>query len=190
MDAEIANRIAAMTKSYYADKESFYNRESIPKTARIRFFLAKVTASAIYGCQVWNFRAHHIKALDNEYKALLKRMTGLTDYKVSWEALIRYCTAHGCTIVPLSIRVQQLQLRYTGHVARMSFERIQKTILYSKHATGGPNPGPKRSFQHNVTTALRNFAVDKGTWEEFARHRKSWKTSSLRMDSSTVWIDG
>ena len=102
-------------------------------------------------------------------------MTGLTDYKVSWETLIRYCTAHGCTIVPLSIRVQQLQLRYTGHVARMSFERIQKTILYSKHATGGPNPGPKRSFQHNVTTALRNFAVDKDTWEESARHRKSWK---------------
>ena len=36
-------------------------------------------------------------------------------------------------------------------------------------------PGPKRSFQHNVMTALRNFAVDKETWEESARHRKSWK---------------
>jgi hypothetical protein len=49
MDAEIIERIAKMHRSYYMDRPKIYVRNSIPKKARLRFFLAKVAAAAIYG---------------------------------------------------------------------------------------------------------------------------------------------
>ena len=103
MDAEIIERIAKMHRSYYMDRPKIYVRNSIPKKARIRFFLAKVATAAIYGCQVWNFRADHIKRLDAAYKLLLKDVTGLKGYKTSWDDIIEFGDRHGCTIAPLCL---------------------------------------------------------------------------------------
>jgi hypothetical protein len=52
LDAEIEIRQHKMTVAFHMDKRKIYFRRSIPKKARIRFFLAKITAIAIYGCQV------------------------------------------------------------------------------------------------------------------------------------------
>jgi len=105
LDAEIEIRQHKMTTAFHMDKRKIYYRRSIPKKARLRFFLAKITAIAVYGCQVWNLRARHLQALHKTYKHLLKQVTGLRSYNIAWEHLIKYGIQHSCKIVPLHLRI-------------------------------------------------------------------------------------
>ena len=45
MDEEISERVAKMSRAYYMGKARTYKRNSIPKKARLQFFLAKVAAN-------------------------------------------------------------------------------------------------------------------------------------------------
>ena len=184
---------------------------------------------------------------------LLKDVTGLKGYKTSWNDIIEFGDRHGCTIAPLCLRVEQLQLRYIGHVSRMTFKKIQKRILYSKvtgpiapppalvdaayiaalaqlpqtvtrgkrrkkgrsadvglpHAAPGSHtpavtresiarahtwnlaqailqtkvPGKRantknvRSFASTFSKTLRNFAIDRETWEDAASYRREWRSA-------------
>jgi hypothetical protein len=131
MDEEISERVAKMSRAYYMDKARIYKRNSIPKKARLQFFLAKVATTATYGCQVWNFRAEHLNRLNMAYKLLLKDVTGLKHYTTSWEDLIAFGHRHGCCIVPLDLRMEQLQLTQEVYRAcnQNDFHTHSKTYL-------------------------------------------------------------
>ena len=82
-----------------------------------------------------------------------------------------------CCIVPLDLRVEQLQLRYIGHVTIMTFTCIQKRIFHSKPPDATFTSKGKRAFSYNLAGALRHFAIDPDTWEETASYRKAWRSA-------------
>jgi hypothetical protein len=102
------------------DKRKIYFRRSIPKKARLRFFLAKITAIAIYGCQVWNLRARHVQALHKTYKP-----SGIVKAEISKKLLL----------ISLFEISKSVFLRSVKIILLISMKSVKKYVEISKNFT-------------------------------------------------------
>jgi superfamily II DNA or RNA helicase len=66
-----------------------------------------------------------MKTVSDDYKKTAMVLDRIVLIDQTSMRLSKYGIEHGCKIVPLHLRIQQLQLRYIGHVTRMSLNRIQ-----------------------------------------------------------------
>uniref|UniRef100_A0A0L8I8U3 C2H2-type domain-containing protein n=1 Tax=Octopus bimaculoides TaxID=37653 RepID=A0A0L8I8U3_OCTBM len=67
--------------------------------------------------------------------------------------------------------LMQSQLRWTGHVARMSDDRLPKRLLFGEQQKGKRSQGgQKKRFKHT----LKPFNIDHATREQSALDRERW----------------
>ena len=68
------------------------------------------------------------------------------------------------------------QLRWTGHVTRMPDERLPKQILYGELQAGKrSHGGQKKLYKDTLKTSLKDFNIQKESWEQIAQDRTKWR---------------
>ena len=69
----------------------------------------------------------------------------------------------------------QSQLRWAGHVIRMSDERIPKVLMYGQLDSGHRNVGrPWLGYKDKLKSNLAAVSIPYGTFEQVALERKDW----------------
>ena len=72
--------------------------------------------------------------------------------------------------------LHQSQLRWAGHVTRMSDERLPKRILYGELQAGARSQGgQKKRFKDTLKASLKDFGIDHNSWETLAQDRSEWQ---------------
>ena len=68
------------------------------------------------------------------------------------------------------------QLRWVGHVHRMSDSRIPKATFYAELPSGTrPNCRPLLRFKDNFKANLLSTGIDPKTWKDLACNRSKWR---------------
>ena len=65
--------------------------------------------------------------------------------------------------------VSSQRLRWLGHLARMTDERIPKKILFGWLPNRRPGHGPKLRWQDKVRSDMKRFHIDEKNWFKIAR---------------------
>ena len=74
-----------------------------------------------------------------------------------------------------------MQLRWTGHIARMDDNRIPKMIFYGELENGTRRVGGQKLRYKDVTKRhLKAMNINVENWEEQAKERSSWRRSLHR----------
>ena len=109
-----------------------------------QLYKAMVLSVLLYGCETWMAYARHIRYLDRFHHLCLRRILGIQwSDRVPNTAVLRRAGIDG-----IEAMLMLHQLRWLGHVRRMSDERIPKQLLYGQLRTGKRNCGrPKLRFQ-------------------------------------------
>ena len=179
VDDEIEQRCKVMVHSYWADARQIYHRYTIPLRARLKVFLAKVTAVGVYGCQAWNIRHKHVKQLESTYYQLLRRLLGFRVYDlVSYEMVIQKGKEFGCQIIPLELHIYMYQIRYLGHVNRRENSNLHKIMMWARVAAGVPiHPMQRVAHRNNYAKAMEALDISTEDWEENSLSRAAWRHS-------------
>ena len=68
------------------------------------------------------------------------------------------------------------QLRWTGHVTRMPYERLPKKVLYGELQEGKRSQrGQKKRYKDTLKATLKDFNIPIVSWEQAAQDRTKWR---------------
>ena len=71
--------------------------------------------------------------------------------------------------------LMRAQLRWVGHVQRMSADRMPKQI-YSELSSGARSRGGQRKrYKNTLKQTLKMTGIDTETWHELAENRTAWR---------------
>ena len=73
--------------------------------------------------------------------------------------------------------VESTTLRLTGHVTRMSNDRIPKKLLYGRLTTGKSSRGNHATYLNQVKSTLRACGIVPAHLETLAASRTEWRTT-------------
>ena len=155
LDKEISVRCQKMKSAYnrYA-REIFQGHLGI--RIKVNLFNLMVVTNGLYGCQVWNLKDKHLRALEATFFSLIRRVFGR--YKCDWSRveIIQYAREHQLSIHPMEWRIAKLQLRYIAHEIRIPEDRVAQypyTMLLR-----GENPRVRGRPEHKYADTIRRAA--------------------------------
>ena len=67
------------------------------------------------------------------------------------------------------------QLRWAGHVTRMSDERLPTKVLYGELQEGKRSQGGQKKRYKDTLKALKDFNIPTESWEQAAQDRTKWR---------------
>ncbi|KAK2550105.1 hypothetical protein P5673_029297 [Acropora cervicornis] len=142
----------------------FVEREAVYK--------AVVLSALLYGCESWTLYRRHTKLLDQFHQRCLRRIMNIKWFNkvTNVKVLQKAKTQSIDTLLTLS------QLRWSGHLVRMSDDRLPKQLFYSELSEGHRLRGrPTLRFKDTLKKSLQNCRITTAHWETTASNRRVWK---------------
>ena len=175
LESEINSRLAKASASFGRLQSRVWKERGLSFQTKINVYKAVVLSSLLYGCETWTLYRKHIKRLDQFHMRCLRRIL-----KVSWQDHISNTEIlQRSRLFGIEAYIMQCQLRWAGHVARMSDERIPKQLLFSELCEGVRARGrPVLRFKDTLKSALSACSIEPSTWPTYATDRSSWRAKT------------
>ena len=72
--------------------------------------------------------------------------------------------------------LKRSQLRWAGHVCRMTDNRLPKRLLYGELKKGKRSHGGQRKrYKDTLKGSLKHYGINPDNWEELAQDRSVWR---------------
>ena len=126
----------------------------------------------LYGCEGRTSYRRHIKALEAFHIRSLQAVLGIR----WWQKVPHTEMFSKAAITPVEHLLVQRQLRWLGHVIRMSSNRLPRRMLYGELSDGQRTANrPKKRFMDHVKAILLRCSIDLSNLEVAAADRDEWR---------------
>ena len=172
IDDDITRRISAASAAFGRLESRLWKERGVRLSTKVAVYKAVVITTLLYGCESWTTYRRHVRSLDQFHMRCLRRIARIKwqDKTPSTEVLRR------CEIPGIEAFVIKAQLRWVGHVHRMSDSRIPKATFYAELSSGTrPNCRPLLRLKDNFKANLLSTGIDPKTWEDLASDRSKWR---------------
>lgn len=173
IDSEIHHRINRAGASFAKLRSRVFDNHDVNIATKILVYNSVVVPTLLYGSESWTCYSRHLKKLEQYHQRCLRRILQITwqDRRTNISVLEE---AHTTSIESMILR---RQLRWTGHVVRMSNDRIPKQVFYSELSVGKRCVGGQRKrFKDVLKVNLKKCNIDVNNWENLALDRSSWRS--------------
>jgi hypothetical protein len=171
-DAEVLRRIQAASVAFGRLKHKVWNRHSLRIDTKLALYRAVVLPSLMYALEACTLYKRHIRKLTAVQLWHLRQLLGIRwqDYVPNVEVLQR------AGMPSIEALLTAANLRWAGHVVRMSEERLPKSVFYGEltegtRAVGGQKLRFKDLLKRNLKVA--DISID--SWEETASDRVTYR---------------
>ena len=174
IDDETDARIAKASVAFGRLRSSVWERKGVSLATKLRVYMAIVLTTLLYASETWTVYQRHAKKLNRFHLNCLRKLL-----KVKWQDKVpdtEILERTGMSSVFTMLR--KSQLRWAGHVTRMSDDRLPKRLLYGELQTGvRSHGGQKKRFKDTLKASMKDFGVDHTSWETLAQNRTAWRGS-------------
>ena len=172
VNEDIKARISKASSAYGRLQERVWKPHGIRLNTKIKVYKATVLTTLLYGAETWTCYRRHVKMLDTFHMRHLRYLMGIKwQDKETNNEVMRRAQMDG-----IEAMLMRAQLRWVGHVQRMSDNRIPKQIFYSELTAGSRNRGGQRKrYKDTLKQNLKLAGIDTETWHELAENRPAWR---------------
>jgi len=174
IDDEVTSRIAKASSAYGRLRSNVWERRGIRIDTKLAVYRAVVLTTLLYASETWTVYARHARQLNHFHTSCLRKLLG-----IRWQDKIPDSEVLGRAKLPsVHMLLQQSQMRWTGHVCRMSDNRLPKQLLYGELSAGKRKVGgQKKRYKDNMKASLRKMGLHTDTWEDVAPNRPAWRAA-------------
>ena len=171
LDAEISHRLVSAVIAWHQLKtRKLWCSKHLTLARKVLFFPTIVSSILLYGCETWPSLGRHTQRLEVFQMNCLRYLCGFTWHDHRTNVSVR----HSCHLPSIASEVRFRRLRWLGHVARMSDERLPVQVLFGQLSGPGVKGCPRDSWRTVVRKDLSNFKVGL-KWYELAQNRRAWR---------------
>ena len=170
IDDEIDARIAKASVAFGRLRSSVWERKGVSLATKPSVFRAIVLTTLLYTSETWTVYQRHAKKLNRFHLNCLRKLL-----KVKWQDKVPDTEILEQTGMPsVFTMLRKSQLRWAGHVTRMSDERLPKRLVYGELQTGVRcHGGQKKHFKDTLEASMKDFGVDHNSWQTLAQDRSA-----------------
>ena len=171
IDEEIEHRIKSATGSFWKLRARVFDNHDLNLSTKTSVYRSVIIPALTYSCETWVPYKRHIRALERIQQRQLRQIMHIKWFhKVSNAQVLQKA---GCKSI--AIIVAQARLRWAGHVARMSENRLPKCVLYGELAEGRRKQGGQlKRYKDVLHETLKSINIQ-DQWEELAQDRNRWR---------------
>nr|VZI49044.1 unnamed protein product [Spirometra erinaceieuropaei] len=131
-------------------------------------YKAVILPTLLYGAETWTVYKKQARRLNQFHLSCLRLML-----KLRWQDGITDIDVLERTgILSVYAMLRQLQLRRSGHHARMDDERVPKRLFYGDVATCSRRQGGQiRRYKDTLKPSLKRLKINPTKWKDLARDR-------------------
>ena len=174
IDDEVNARLAKASVAFGRLNKNVWDRRGITTETKIKVYHAVVLTTLLYGCEAWTVYQRHARKLNHFHTTSFRKLLG-----IKWQEKIpdtEVLTRAGLPSVHTML--MQAQLRWAGHVARMSEHRLPKRLLFGELQEGKRARGaPKKRYKDSLKASLKAFNINPDSWEAAAQDRSGWRAA-------------
>ena len=137
-----------------------------------------VRPTLLYACETWTVYQRHAKRLNHFHTSCLRKLL-----KIKWQDRIsdtEVLRRAGMQSVHTFLKLAQL--RWTGHVTRMSEEHLSKKIIYGELEMGKrSHGGQEKRYKDTLKASLKDFNIQQSQGNKLHRTEQSGEASSVKV---------
>ena len=171
IEDEVAARTAKASIAFSRLRTNVWERNGIRLDTKLKVYKVVVLPTLLYACETWTVYQRHAKKLNHFHQRCLKKLLKIRwhDKIADTEVLKKAKMQSVHTLLKLA------QLRWTGHVTRMSDEWLPKKVLYGELQEGKRSQGgQKKHYKDTLKASLKDFNIPTESWERAAQERTKW----------------
>ena len=172
IDDEVTAKTAKASVAFGRLRTNVWERNGIRLDTKLKVYKAVVLPTLLYACETWTVYQRHAKELNHFHLSCLRKLL-----KIRWqdklpdtEVLKKAKMQSVHTLLKLA------QLRWTGHVTRMPYERLPKKVLYGELQEGKCSQGGQnKRYKDTLKASLKDFDIPTESCEQAAQDRTKWR---------------
>ena len=173
---EIKLRLSKARRAFYGLWNHVWHTRGIGMGTKVNIYKACVLSTLLYGSETWPVTVKQINQLERFHMGCIRWISGTTRRMQHTGRLSNEALRARTGLESIQEYIHQRVLRWLGHVARMSTERLPKKLLFAweQEGTRSRDHGLPR-FRDVANRALKSRGVDKAIWLQLAQDRGEWR---------------
>ena len=172
-DKEVNRRICKASAAFARIRQRVINSHNLRLATKVSVYRAICLSVLLYGTETITVYSRHIRLLERFHIRCVREMLGLT-----WRDKVTHIDMLARVGLPsIECLIGKNQLRWVGHVRRMSEERYPRLVLYGQLSEGmRPAHGPKKRYKDHIKKTMKNFGMRSEDLEADAADRSLWRS--------------
>jgi hypothetical protein len=167
-DRDVQARIHLAAAAFGRFRQRVFENRDLRLTTKIAVYRAVCVSTLLYGSETWTVYRRHVRALEAYHIKCLQRIMGIT-----WRDKVPHNNIYERAVTTsLEAMLRRRQLRWLGHVCRMTANRLPRQVLYGQLHAGDRAPGGQRKrFKDDIKHTLRRCEMSPDRLEGIASDR-------------------
>ena len=170
LDTEISHRIRSAGAAWHSLKAHVWSCKYLTLARKVLIFRSVVLSVLLYGCESWPALKSHIGRLEGFQMNCLRYLCGFTWLDKRSNVSIRFL----CKLPSLEQVVTHRRLRWLGHTARMSQNRLPYQCMFGQLSGNRAKGKPRDTWQSTVYKDLSTLRIQYN-WFRLAHDRTGWR---------------
>ena len=172
---DIINRVTKAGNAFGSLRKSIFKNKSISIAIKKAVYECLILPILLYGAEPWCITEELFRLLSLFHNRCVRAMCNVSMKDVYEQHLSNDYLLGNLGLKSIRVYCFKRQLRWAGHVARMSYERMPRKVLSSWVPNKRPIGAPEFTYGRSLFKCLKESSIDRNDWYVHAMDRCEWK---------------
>ena len=174
-DADVAARIVAAGNAFGSLRSCLFSSANVALEAKTMAYTELILSILLYGAESWCLKEELLHQLRRFHARCIRTMCRIT-MKHTWKHRINASDLlKRLGLLKIDAYIRRRQLRWAGHVARMSMDRLPRKMMSCWVRNKRPRGAPLFTYGRGLYKTMKKENIDKIHWMNIATNREEWR---------------